>query len=131
MILKKYLIFIVILFSIVICGAVHATEKDADYLDIYTLSMVSDIRNYILAIQLGDGNNLQQNEFLKESLSSKLSDLAHYLAELKNTELVSNICGFNKKHFVELKKLSNNCANDICEGAYIIERICKAKNFTG
>ena len=100
------------------------TSSISNYLDIYLISMTSDIRNYVLALELSDGKNEEQLELLRQALEMKYYDLSNIFPNTKNQKVISIICNTERILRNNAIRVSKNCTGELCAEIGRLEEIC-------
>ena len=123
--MKKFLSIAVIL-AIIFSGACNAEESDDEsrYLDIYLLSMMSDIRNYILALQMSYLEAKDQKDLLRQALEMKYYDLQMFLPKTNNSRVVESICKAEKTLRDDAMQVSKDCSGDLCVEINNLKEVC-------
>ena len=103
-----------------------ATEEDAisNYLDIYLTSMMSDVRNYVLALEFSNGSNEEQDDLLRAALEMKYYDLSNLLPKTNNMKVITIICKAESTLRDNAVGVSANCSGELCKEIKKLENNC-------
>lgn len=100
-------------------------------LDLLVLNLVKDVQDHVLYIQIIKNDNPDLRDLLVSNLSTKIFDINHYLAGIKNTEVIKLACDSSLRLQGDFQKITGNCKNDIyyelCREVYLWSRMCLAK----
>jgi hypothetical protein len=110
----------------------HASDnaKPID-LDLLVLNLVKDVQDHVLYIQVLKNNNPDLRDLLVSNLSTKIFDINHYIAGIKNTEVIKIACDSSIRLQGDFQKITSNCKNDryyeLCREVYLWYRMCLVK----
>jgi hypothetical protein len=100
-------------------------------LDLLVLNLVRDVQDHVLYIQILKNDNPDLRDLLVSNLSTKIFDINHYLAGIKNTEVIKLACDSSLRLQGDFQKITGNCKNDtyyeLCREVYLWSRMCLAK----
>ena len=114
-------LFPAIMATTLIATAHAGDEKDMSGMgiDILAISLVKDVQDHVLYIQLSRGAPLELTQLLKDNLASKLFDLGNYAPQLTNPQAVGLMCRSTSKLIDDINEITNGCKNPngerICE----------------
>jgi hypothetical protein len=85
---------------------------------------MSDVRNYILALQLSNFGNHELEDLLRNALEMKYYDLNVTLPKTKNTIVIESICKAEETLRNDALEISNNCSGELCMEMDNLRRVC-------
>ena len=122
--LIRSLLFVALITSATACNS--DDDSNGKYLDIYILSIMSDVRNYVLALEFSDGKNVDQEDLLRNALEMKYYDLQRLLDQTTNAKVIETICLAENTVRDNAIKVSNNCAGELCVEIEKLDKKCEA-----
>ena len=122
----RSLICIICTLFVLHSSAIRADNNDSrsNYLDVYLLSTMSDVRNYILALQLSNSGNYELNDLIRNALEMKYYDLNVTLPKTKNTVVIGSICKAEETLHDDAIEVSKNCSGELCVEVDNLRKVC-------